>query len=157
MTDSFQSQSNGTSSGKSSLITLAETASESVHHVVQFHLLPCPYHDPESFICLPAHCLFPLLACKFHVDGDSEWAHNQVLNKYCWMNKWKKEWAKKWIGQTADQRARLLSYKFWYRFINQIFTEHLLCVRNHSRYQSYGTQQNKVHILISWYFRGRES
>lgn len=59
MTDSFQSQSNGTSSGKSSLITLAETASESVHHVVQFHLLLSPYHDPESFnlfVYLPTAC-----------------------------------------------------------------------------------------------------
>lgn len=71
VTDSFWSQSNATSSEKSSLTTLVEVASESVCHIVQFHLFLNPYHDPESFH-LPARCLFPQLARKFHVDGDSE-------------------------------------------------------------------------------------
>ena len=83
MADSSGSQSSATSSEKSSLTTLAEVSAESVslssfifflaHILTQSHLL----------ISLPAHCLSPQLEGKFHVDGDSEWAHNQVLSKCC--------------------------------------------------------------------------
>lgn len=46
------------------------------------------------------------------------------------MNKGKNEQAKKCTHQTQDWRVGLLSHKFWYRFIHQIFPEYVLCVRN---------------------------
>lgn len=138
-------QSSAASSEKSALTTLAKVASEPVYHVGQFNFLLSWHHDPESFMCLLIYCLLPQLECKFHVGGDCEWAHNQFLHKHCSMNIWKNEWARKWIKQTPDQRVGMSSHKFWYRFIYQIFTEHLLCVRNCSRYWSNSTEQNSLH------------